>query len=118
LDGHSGCPLGPPISMEDLPWTDPQMLLAWTEARSPALASGRTAGWSFTRTCGITSSAPKTVPVCWQGNSRVDTFSLCEHGRLVIISGVNCLSLQLYRGAKRITIYEYESGTSTASSAS
>ena len=77
-------------------------------ARSPAKRSpGRMDG----KTAGVAATRARTAPACWHRPAAVKSHALVPHGVLVVSldSGRVCC-LQLYRGARRITLEDYEHG--------
>ena len=108
-DGQSDQPICAPIAQTDLTWKHHQLLLYKREAEYPALISGQTANWSFNSTAEIAACAVQPDPVFWQGHADIDTHALLPEGTLVVtLASGHVFCLQLYRGACRITVEEYE----------
>lgn len=108
-EGRSGQSLCEPISQKDLAWTNPLLLLQRNESKCPGGNSRQTTRWSSANTVGIATCAGPITPACWQGGSLVHTRDLLSKGILVVtLQGGHVFCLQLYHGARRITIQEYE----------
>ncbi len=110
--GHSGQPIHGPIRRSDLPWETPE-LLHRLHVDSPQKISGQSVGWAYGNRAGIVSRIAWAGPACWHGNSAIESHALLPQGILVIsLASGHVFCLQLYRGAQRITLEDYESGSS------
>ncbi|NVZ08219.1 NACHT domain-containing protein [Allochromatium humboldtianum] len=108
-DRNRGVPIGEPILEQDLPWLSSSLLLTLNAAKSPELISGQTAGWHLAKTGGLVTCAAPNTPACWHGNSALQSHALLDDGILVAtLESGQVFCLQLYRGANRITVSNYE----------
>ena len=102
------------IQEHDLPWAGPDLLFHKNASQAPSSNARLTAGWSFAATGGIATHAAPIAPACWHGNARVEARNLLNEGILVVtIPTGHVFNLQLYHGAMRITIGEYEGSGQT-----
>ena len=109
-DGQSGQPLSVLIRQSDLPWDVPQLLLHRLTVDSPQRISGQSVAWAYRNKAGIASCIGQTGPACWHGQTAVKSHVLSPEGILVVsLESGHVFCLQLYRGARRITLEDYES---------
>jgi WD40 repeat protein len=109
-DGQSGQVVCGPIRHSDLPWDFPQLLFDWLSVDSPHSISGQSFAWGYRHTAGITSG--QAGPACWHGQSAVKSHFLSPKGNLVVsLDSGYVFSLQIYRGARRITVEDYEASS-------
>ena len=111
-DGQRGQLVNGPLWQLDLPWLAPQFLHHRLALEAPQAISGQSAAWADGKTAGIT-SCTRAAPACWHGSSAVESHVLSPGGVLVVsLESGHVFCLQLYRGARRITLEDYESGSS------
>ena len=111
-DGQRGQLVSGPLWQLDLPWLAPQFLHHRLALEAPQAISGQSAAWADGKTAGIT-SCTRAAPACWHGPSAVESHVLSPEGILVVsLNSGHVFCLQLFRGAQRITLEDYETGRS------
>ena len=108
-DPQTGQPLRDPMPTRDLPWEDAALLFDWNRLQFSQANAGQSVQWSFATTAGITTCGAPLACVSWHGDSEIDARGLLSEGILfVALRSGQVFCLQLYHGARRITIEEYE----------
>ena len=108
-ESKSSTPISQAVSRPELPWKNPLFLHQYTKYETPDLISRKAVGWVFGNTCGIATTAHSGSSVCYEVGSQVKVYALFPEGILIACpdSG-HVLCLQLFYGARRITLEEYE----------
>ena len=101
------------ILEKDLPWEIPELLFLRNQVQCPEKISGQITSWSFDNIGGLANCTAQTPPVCWHDSSEVHVRTVLPNGILELgeDGGDDCL--ELYRGAKRISIEDYEKNPCT-----
>lgn len=96
------------ILEKDLPWEIPELLFLRNQVQCPEKISGQITSWSFDNIGGLANCTAQTPPVCWHDSSEVHVRTVLPNGILELgeDGGNDCLAL--FRGAKRISIEDYE----------
>ena len=113
FDAKSGQLVSGPIWISDLPWLAPQMLRRQLTFDAPHAISGQSFGWAAGMRAMIASCITQAIPICWHGHFSIKKINaLSPEGILVVsLASGHVFCLQFYRGAQRITLEEYESGS-------
>jgi WD40 repeat protein len=102
-------PASQPIQESSLHCADDQGRFPRLNVEYRDQISGSSFGWANRYTAGITSCISEGKPVCWHGQSAVESHTLFSEGILVIsLASGHIFCPQLYRGARRITLADYE----------
>jgi WD40 repeat protein len=114
FDAKSGQLVSGPIWISDLPWLAPQILHRQLAFDAPHAISGQSFGCDAGMRAMIASCITQAIPICWHGHFTIKKINaLSPEGILVVsLDSGHVLCLQLFRGAQRITLKDYESSSS------